>query len=322
MDEIFATQKITVTIPDQHRGWRLDRSLAQLLSDYSRARIQAWINELMVTVDGVARPCKYTVIGGEQVELLLDDRNVVDSTNQPEDIKLNIVYEDKHLIVINKPAGLVVHPGAGNASGTLLNGLLFHDELFSSLPRAGIVHRLDKDTSGLMVVAKSLVAHSSLVEQLQSHRVRRNYYAVVRGQLISGGTIDEPIGRHKTDRVKMAVSERGKPAVTHYKLVEKFSKHTWIEASLETGRTHQIRVHFAFAGYPLVGDQTYAPRIQKVANVPEALNDVLCEFPRQALHAHQLALIHPVANELMQWQAPMPADMNSLLGMLREHSGL
>lgn len=321
MNEPIEQKKLAVIIPEDHQGWRLDRSLATLYSEYSRARIQLWINEESVTVDGVLKPCKYLLKGGEQVEIL-PTQQASNEENTAEDIALNIVYEDESLLVINKPAGLVVHPGAGNSSGTLLNALLFHNEVFASLPRAGIVHRLDKDTSGLMVVAKSLIAHTALVDQLQRHEVQRNYYAVVRGQLISGGTVDQPIGRHKHDRVKMAISERGKAAVTHFKLVEKFQKHTWIEASLETGRTHQIRVHLTSIGYPLIGDQTYAPRIQKVANVPVELNDSLCQFPRQALHAHRLALVHPENKERMQWEAPMPQDMCDLLDILREHSPL
>jgi 23S rRNA pseudouridine1911/1915/1917 synthase len=321
MNETFEQKKLSITIPEDHQGWRLDRSLATLYSEYSRARIQLWINEESITVDGIVRPCKYLLTGGEQIEIF-PSQNVSNEHNVAEDIALNIIYEDESILVINKPAGLVVHPGAGNSSGTLLNALLFHNEVFASLPRAGIVHRLDKDTSGLMVVAKSLTAHTSLVEQLQRHEVQRKYFAVVRGQLISGRSVDQPIGRHKHDRVKMAISERGKPAVTHFTLVEKFQKHTWIEARLETGRTHQIRVHLSTIGYPLVGDQVYAPRIQKVANVPVELNDSLCQFPRQALHAHRLALVHPETKQQMQWDAPMPRDMADLLEILRKYSSL
>lgn len=321
MNETIEQKKLLTSIPEEHQGWRLDRSLATLYSEYSRARIQLWINEESITVDGVVRPCKYLLSGGEQIEMLPTEK-ISNEANVAQDIALNIIYEDESILVINKPTGLVVHPGAGNSSGTLLNALLFHNEAFATLPRAGIVHRLDKDTSGLMVVAKSLIAHTSLVEQLQRHEVQRKYFAVVRGQLISGRTVDQPIGRHKHDRVKMAISERGKPAVTHFTLVEKFQKHTWIEASLETGRTHQIRVHLSSIGYPLVGDQTYAPRIQKVANVPVELNDSLCKFPRQALHAHRLALLHPESKQQMQWNAPIPKDMTDLLEILREHSSL
>lgn len=260
-------------------------------------------------------------MGGESIELQVSTPNIA-SNNLAEDIDLDIIFEDDELLVLNKPAGMVVHPGAGNSSGTLLNALLHHNQTATALPRAGIVHRLDKDTSGLMVVAKSLIAHSALVDQLQQHQVQRNYYAVVRGQLISGGTIDQPIGRHQHDRIKMAINDRGKPAVTHFRIVEKFQKHTWVEASLETGRTHQIRVHFTALGYPLIGDQTYAPRVQKVANVPTELNDCLVTFPRQALHAHKLAFVHPITEENMQWNAPMPQDMTDLVNVLREHSAL
>ena len=321
MDGLTTQKKIVITIPDEHGGWRLDRSLASLFSEYSRARIQAWINHNLVTVDGKHCPCKHNVLGGESIEILIDTSKVV-SEDLAEDIALDILFEDQHLLVMNKPAGMVVHPGAGNSSGTLLNALLYHDRIFSSLPRAGIVHRLDKDTSGLMVVAKSLIAHNALVEQLQHHQVQRYYYAIVRGQLISGGMIDQPIGRHKHDRVKMAINERGKPAITHYKLKEKFQKHTWVDVSLETGRTHQIRVHFASLGYPLIGDQTYAPRIHKVANVPQELNDCLVKFPRQALHAYRLAFKHPETLETVQWECPIPDDMSNLLGVLRNYSAL
>jgi 23S rRNA pseudouridine1911/1915/1917 synthase len=223
-------------------------------------------------------------------------------------------------MVINKPVGLVVHPGAGNHTGTLMNALLHYHEQQSLLPRAGIVHRLDKDTSGIMVVAKSIVAHTALTHMLQERLVERRYYAVVRGHMISGGTIDEPIGRHPHDRTKMAISEKGKPACTHYKVVEKFKRHTWVEAKLETGRTHQIRVHLSAKKYPLIGDSVYAPRLQRVANVPQELNDCLCSFPRQALHAFELAFKHPVTNEMMKWNIELPDDMRNLLDKLRKHS--
>ena len=311
--------KLMLNIPDEHSGWRLDRSLATLLPEYSRSRLQAWIAKDLVTVDGSIYSRRHIVNGGENVVIqpVEDDVNM---QNQAEDIALDIVFEDEHLLVLNKPAGLVVHPGAGNRSGTLLNALLHHDQKFSAIPRAGIVHRLDKNTSGLLVAAKSLVAHTALVEQMQQHEIHRYYYAVVRGQLISGGTVDKPIGRHPHDRVKMAISSKGKPAVTHYKIMEKFLRHTWIEAQLETGRTHQIRVHFAALNFPLVGDSTYGQRVQRVANVVPELNDCLCAFPRQALHAHQLSLQHPVTHQHLQWNAPIPSDMQSLLAILRQHS--
>jgi 23S rRNA pseudouridine1911/1915/1917 synthase len=308
-------------IPEEHAGSRLDRCLAQLFPDYSRAKIQTWISKQQVQVDGEYQPRRYTVKGGEQVELRIQ-HEVIDIQSQPENIKLNIVYEDDHLLVIDKPVGMVVHPGAGNHSGTLLNALLFYGEQQAGLPRAGIVHRLDKDTSGLMVVAKSLEAHSSLVESFQEHTIDRRYYAIVRGQLISGGMVNEPIGRHPTDRIKMAVNIKGKDARTHYKVVEKFQRHTWVEAKLETGRTHQIRVHFAYKNMPLVGDSVYTPRIQRVANVPTELNEAVCAFPRQALHSYHLAFQHPVSGEDLQWISELPEDMQQLLETLRTHSPL
>ena len=313
--------KQTIVIPTDHAGLRLDRSLAMLFPKYSRAKIQAWISRQLVTVNGKHQANRFSVSGGEEIELtpLQEDQN---TQHDAENIPINIVFEDEHLIIINKPVGLVVHPGAGNHTGTLMNALLNHNQAQSSLPRAGIVHRLDKDTSGIMVAAKSLAAHTSLTNMLQERKVERRYHAVVRGQMISGGTIDEPIGRHPHDRTKMAISEKGKAACTHYKVVEKFKRHTWVEAKLETGRTHQIRVHFSAKNYPLIGDAVYAPRVQRVANVPAALNDCLCNFSRQALHAFELAFDHPVSGERMQWHVDMPTDMKNLLENLREHSPL
>ena len=311
--------KQTSIIPADHAGLRLDRSLALLFPEYSRARLQDWIANQRISVDGQFRANRYPVTGGEQVEL----RPVEEDQNpyyQPENIPLEIVFEDPHLMVINKPAGLVVHPGAGNARGTLLNALLHHHDSLRALPRAGIVHRLDKDTSGLMVVAKSMTAHSHLVNQLQARVVERCYYAFVRGPLIGGGVIEQPIGRHPHERTKMAVSAKGKPACTHFKVLEKFTSHTWLEARLETGRTHQIRVHFAHIKHPLVGDNVYASGMQKVANAPCRLNESLAAFPRQALHAFKLSFQHPLLHQVMKWQADMPKDMQELLRVLRQYS--
>lgn len=317
------TQEInhSLMIPEDHAGLRLDRSLAILLPEYSRAKLQSWISQQLVTVDGEFLASRYQLRGGESI-VISAISEPLHSVAQPEHITLDIVFEDEHLIVINKAAGLVVHPGAGNPSGTLLNALLYHEPQQANLPRAGIVHRLDKDTTGLMVVAKSLLAHTALVDLLQDHQIDRRYHAIVRGQLISGGTIDEPIGRHPTDRIKMAVNSRGKAARTHYTIIEKFQRHTWVEARLETGRTHQIRVHFAHKRMPLVGDAVYAPRVQRVANVMPQLNDALCGFTRQALHSHYLAFAHPASGESLDWQVPMPADMNTLVSTLREYSQL
>lgn len=313
--------KQTITIPADHAGLRLDRSLAMLFPEYSRAKIQSWISKRLITVNGESKVNRFNVEGGEEVILipLHEDQN---EQHVAEDIPLNVVFEDEHLMVINKPVGLVVHPGAGNHSGTLMNALLHYNDQQSSLPRAGIVHRLDKDTSGVLVVAKSLVSHTALTNMLQARSVERRYYAIVRGHMISGGTIDEPIGRHPHDRTKMAISEKGKPAITHYKVVEKFKRHTLVEAKLETGRTHQIRVHLASKKYPLIGDAVYAPRVQRVANVPQELNDCLCSFPRQALHAFELGFEHPVTHQMMKWNADIPEDMNELLNNLRKFSSV
>tara|TARA_R110002049_G_scaffold182041_2_gene349720 strand:+ start:144754 stop:145710 length:957 start_codon:yes stop_codon:yes gene_type:complete len=313
--------KQTIIIPTDHAGLRLDRSLAMLLPEYSRSKIQSWITQELVTVDGEFQAGRYSVAGGEEIILnpVEEDQNI---QHGAEDIPIDIVFEDEHLMVVNKPVGLVVHPGAGNHTGTLMNALLYYNEQQSLLPRAGIVHRLDKDTSGIMVVAKSLVAHTALTNMLQARLVERRYHAIVRGHMISGGTIDEPIGRHPNDRTKMAISEKGKPACTHYKVVEKFKRHTWVEVKLETGRTHQIRVHFSAKKYPLIGDTVYAPRIQRVANVSQELNECLCSFPRQALHAYELSFEHPVTGEALNFTSDMPEDMNSLLTTLREHSSL
>lgn len=313
--------KLTATIPEDHCGLRLDKSLAILFPDYSRARIQHWISNSHVHVNGETQQNRYKVSGGEAVELqvVLENEEFISA---PENIPLDIIHEDDHILVINKPAGLIVHPGAGNHSGTLLNALLYYHQDQSCLPRAGIVHRLDKDTTGLMVVAKSLVAHTALVDMLQKHQVERRYYAIVRGQVISGGTFNDPIGRHPTERTKMAVSDKGKPACTHFTVVKKYMRHTWVDARLETGRTHQIRVHFATHNFPLIGDGVYAPRIQRVANVPAELNEALYQFPRQALHAYQLAFEHPQSKQTMCWNVPLPADMQALIDKLDTYSSL
>lgn len=313
--------QLRCNIPEEHAGWRLDRSLATLFPEFSRARIQNWINKDLVTVDGDVFPSKHTVRGGESI-VMSPVQEDINASNEPEDIALDIIFEDEHLLVINKPAGLVVHPGAGNQSGTLMNALLYYNQQFSTLPRAGIIHRLDKDTSGLMVIAKSLQAHTSLVEKMQSREIERHYYAVVRGQLIAGGTISKPIGRHPQDRTKMAISPKGKPAITHYKIIEKFAHHTWVAAKLETGRTHQIRVHFSSLKHPIVGDVTYGQGAQKVANAATELNNCLSIFPRQALHAYQLAFSHPTTKQDLKWEIPLPVDIENLLSTLRQYSAL
>lgn len=308
------TIKLTTTIPIDLAGLRLDQALAKLWPQYSRARLQAWLREAAVQVDGKVLPAKTKVIGGEIIQL-----NAVVTAMEltAENIALNIVYEDDSLLVIDKPAGFVVHPGAGNREGTLLNALLHHFPPLQCIPRAGIVHRLDKDTTGLLVVAKTLQAHTHLVQQLQARSMGREYVAVVQGLVRAGGTVNAAIGRHTLQRQRMAVTAGGKPAVTHYKVLERFLAHSYLQLKLESGRTHQIRVHMAHIGHPVVGDPVYGGRLA----LPHALNAeaaaYLRQFKRQALHAQCLTLQHPVSNERMQWQSPIPADMQELLRLLR-----
>ena len=298
-----------LTVPPDCGGLRLDQALVRLWPKHSRNRLQNWIREGRVSVGGqvVSEP-KHKLWGGESLALVeAPDEHVLASA--PEAIALNIVHEDDTLIILDKPAGLVVHPGSGNWSGTLLNALLHHEPSLEKVPRAGIVHRLDKDTSGLMVVAKTLEAQTDLVRQLQARTVKRYYQALVRGTLDVGGTVDQPIGRHPTQRTKMAVVRTGKPARTHYRIVERFIDCTLVECALETGRTHQIRVHMAALGHPLVGDPVYGGGASRVPIGPA--------FPRQALHARRLGLIHPETGKPMLWKSNMPDDMAELIEMAR-----
>lgn len=299
-------------------GRRVDQALAELFPDFSRSRLQKWIKDGFVMVNGQTRRPKDQVIGGELIELLVV---VEDETKwNPEPIALNIVYEDDQIIVINKPAGLVVHPGAGNSHGTLCNGLLHYCPEIGSVPRAGIVHRLDKDTSGLLVVAKTLAAHTNLVEQLQSRQVKREYLALCNNVMTAGGTVDAPIGRHPTNRLRMAVRDNGKPAISHYRVEQRYRAHTLIRVNLETGRTHQIRVHMAYIGYPLVGDVVYGGRLKIPPGCQEAFVNALRSFKRQALHATKLGLQHPASKEWMQWQADIPEDMQLLINFAEQDS--
>ncbi|QKI89356.1 23S rRNA pseudouridine(1911/1915/1917) synthase RluD [Thiomicrorhabdus xiamenensis] len=314
----MSRETIQIQIPDGAIGQRLDAILSQQLPDYSRNRIQQWIKDGRVTIDGtVCKKPRQALLGGEKAEI---DAVLEDSTQvEAQQISLNIVYEDDAIMIINKPVGLVVHPGAGNPDGTLMNALLFHNPALREVPRAGIVHRLDKDTSGLMVVAKTVGAQTHLVEQLQRHAVERIYDAVVVGNLNQGGTIDKPIGRSPSDRKKMAVrAAGGKPAVTHYRVLEHFRAHTRIRVKLETGRTHQIRVHMSNLGYPLVGDPVYGKRFRIPKRMDPEFVEYLRHFHRQALHAGALSLTHPVSGKVMKWKAPMPDDMLELVDILRE----
>ncbi|MDX1458517.1 MAG: 23S rRNA pseudouridine(1911/1915/1917) synthase RluD [Marinobacter sp.] len=304
-------------IPPELSDRRLDQAAAALMPEHSRSRLQGWIKGGQLTVNG--QTCK------PRDKVMLDDRLELDAEPevqvawQAESIELDVVFEDEHLLVINKPAGLVVHPAAGHADGTLVNALLHHAPEVERLPRAGIVHRLDKDTSGIMVVARSLIAHTSLVDQLQTRTMGREYEAVIVGTLTGGGTVDAPIGRHPRDRKKMAVVATGKPAVTHYRLLERFVAHTHIRCQLESGRTHQIRVHMSHVKHPLVGDPAYGGRIKLPKGATDELRDVLGGFQRQALHARRLTLEHPATGELMSWETPLPEDMEELLAALRSH---
>lgn len=310
--------KLSARIPENDAGRRFDQVLAELFSDYSRSRLQQWVRDGAVLLDARCVEAKYRVSGGEWVEIVAELPE--DSEVLPQAIPLDVRYEDEHLLVINKPAGMVVHPAAGNRDGTLQNALLHYDAGLAALPRAGIVHRLDKDTSGLMVVARQLSAHKSLVEQLQARSVHREYLALVQAQVTASGHVDAPIGRHPRDRLRMAVVESGKPAVTHYRVLERFPAHTLVEARLETGRTHQIRVHMAYIHHPLVGDPLYGGRFRLPAGASEALAEALRKFRRQALHARRLEFIHPASGEPVGWEAGLPADFEHLLAVVREAS--
>ncbi len=303
------SEPVHFSVPDEYAGLRLDQALVKFFPEYSRSRLQEWINQQQVRVDGAYATSKQKVWGGERLEVL-PQSHPAEQPYLAEDIALEILYEDDTLLVINKPAGLVVHPGSGNWEGTLLNALLHHAPQLEEVPRAGIVHRLDKDTSGLLVVAKTIAAQTALVRQLEARSVQREYLALVHGEVTRNGKVDAPLGRHPTQRVKMAVVENGKPAITHYQVEKKFTSCTLLRCRLETGRTHQIRVHMAQIGHPLVGDSVYLKGPQKC--VPQ-LRELLSSFPRQALHATRLALVHPVSGEMMEWHAPLPQDMVHLL---------
>ena len=299
----------------EHAGQRVDQVAAELFDGFSRSRLQTWIKNGVLTVNGAKTKPKEKLTGNESLTLEVEIEPELD--DQPQSIDLDVVYQDDDLIVINKPTGLVVHPAAGHADGTLLNGLLHLDERLNSLPRAGIVHRLDRDTTGLMVVARSLEAHQSLVAQLQDKSLFRQYEAIAVGVMTGGGKVDAPMGRHPVDRKKQAVVKTGgKNAVTHYRVLDRYRAHTRIQVQLETGRTHQIRVHMAHRNYPLVGDPLYGGRLKQPAGATEALRQALHKFPRQALHARKLGLIHPATGEYREFEAPLPADMTGLIAAL------
>ncbi|MGD8711203.1 MAG: 23S rRNA pseudouridine(1911/1915/1917) synthase RluD [Thiohalophilus sp.] len=310
------TEYLHGEIPESMAGQRLDQALAQLFSQYSRSRLQQWLRQGCVRVDGRQPRARDKVFGGERIEI----EAVLEAQGewQAEPIALDIVYEDEAVIVLNKPAGLVVHPAAGNPEGTMLNALLHHDSGLATVPRAGIVHRLDKETTGLLVVARTLEAQKKLVEQLQARQFLREYLAVVNGVLTAGGTVEAPIGRHPVHRKRMAVVQNGKPAITHYRVEQRYRGHTLVRVTLETGRTHQIRVHMAHIQHPLVGDPVYGGRLRLPKGAGDELVTLLRDFKRQALHASKLGFKHPISGETVSWEQPLPDDMARLIAILQQ----
>ncbi len=318
MNDTTETIKETQIVPAELGQKRFDQIAAMLFDSYSRSRIQQWIKEGQLTVDGKTRKIKDKLVGGET--LTLNATLEAEERWEAEPITLDVVYEDEQIIVINKPAGLVVHPGAGTPSGTVLNGLLYRYPELSTVPRAGIVHRLDKDTTGLMVVARTLVAQIALAAQLQDRSMGREYWAICMGVMTGGGTVDEPIDRHPKHRTKMAVAPEGmgRPSITHYRVEQRFRNHTLVRCKLETGRTHQIRVHLSHIGYPLVGDPLYAGRSRLPKGVSAEVMAELKNFKRQALHAGYLELVHPETHDLMSWDAEIPDDLQELIEKMAE----
>lgn len=309
---------IEATVPEHVAGKRFDQALAEMFPEFSRSRLTEWIKSGDALLDGEIVKPKVAVNGGETVSLAA--RQQVETDAVAEDIPLEVLYADADVLLVNKPAGLVVHPGAGNPCGTMVNALLHFDPELAQLPRAGIVHRLDKDTSGLMVVARSLRAHAGLIEQLSSRAVHRQYVAVVQGPMVAGNTVDAPIDRHPHERIRMAVVKEGagREAITHYRVREKFRCHTVVECHLETGRTHQIRVHMAYVKHPLIGDPLYGGSFKLPKAATEALVEALRGFRRQALHAEKLSFTHPVSGDTLSFESPLPADMVALIDTLRD----
>lgn len=305
-------------VPEELAGLRLDQALARMFPEYSRSRLKEWLVAGNISIDGATKRPRDPVAGGEVVALRPEIQAAVRS--EPEPIPVDVVFEDEHLLIVNKPAGLVVHPGAGNATGTLMNGLLHYAPELEVLPRAGIIHRIDKDTTGLLLVAKTLPAYTALVRQLAEREISRQYLAVCRGVLTGGGTIDAPIARHPVDRKRMSVQGDGKPAITHYTVLERFRAFTYIRVRLETGRTHQIRVHFAHRRHPLLGDRVYGGRLALPAGASQPLIEMLRQFRRQALHAARLELEHPAGGQRLELEVAPPEDFLELLTVLRHDS--
>ena len=306
---------LNASVSEHLSGKRLDQVLAALFPEHSRTRLKEWVLQGLVQVNGVVvQQPRARVIVNDEIIVQANARTVSDWVGEP--ISLDIVYEDEHILVINKSANFVVHPAVGNWSGTLVNALLDYAPDLKHIPRAGVVHRLDKNTTGLLVIAKTLVAQSALVKLLQTRQIKRVYESIVHGVVLSGGTIEAPIGRHKRDRVRMAVVTSGKPAVTHYRVIKRFKAHTHLRVELETGRTHQIRVHLAHIRYPIVGDKVYGGRLALPSGISDDLKNQLRGFSRQALHARSLAFEHPISKESLYWEAPLPEDMQNLLSVL------
>ncbi len=305
-----------LTINEQTSGLRLDQALCTFLPEYSRSKIQDWIKQGFILLNENIPKSKIKVYVGDVLQL--DIPPTTKTYDKPEQVEFEILFQDEHLFVVNKPAGLVVHPAAGHASGTLLNGLLYIDPALEQLPRAGIVHRLDKDTTGVMVVSRTLEAHTALVDALQLRDIKREYVAITQGVVTAGRTIDEPIGRHPVDRKRMSVQENGKDAVTHFTVREKFKSHSLIDVRLETGRTHQIRVHMAHLRYPLLGDQVYGGRLAIPKGISAQLEQLIRNFKRQALHAFRLSFAHPITAEPLSFEAQLPEDMTKLIETLRQ----
>jgi len=307
--------QLSATIPEDMAGKRLDQALAALFSEHSRTRLQQWIKNGQVRVNNKIMRQRDKVLGGEIVEI--ETLYEIRDTWEAEEIKLQIIHEDETFFILNKPAGLVVHPGAGNPEHTLLNALLYYDPQLKIVPRAGIVQRLDKDTSGLMVIARTPETQTYLVSQMQERKITREYQAIVSGVMTAGGTIDKPIGRHPKHRTRMAVVDNGKPAISHYRIITKYPAHTHIRVQLETGRTHQIRVHMAYLHYPIVGDPVYAGRPQVPKGASGELVTAIQSFPRQALHASAIELQHPTTGNSLRFEEPLPDDIQTLINLLK-----
>ncbi len=317
IDNHMAQIYLQETIPEDLAEKRLDQVLVKLFPDYSRNQLQRFIREGCVSIDGAAetRPRTKTVAG----QRVVVEAELKPTTNwQAQELELNFIYEDEALLIVNKPAGLVVHPGAGNPDNTLVNALLHHRPELEQLPRAGIIHRLDKNTSGLLLVARQPATYQRLIEAMQQRLIQREYIAISKGVMTAGGRIEAPIGRHPQQRVRMAVTTAGKPAVTHYRVQQRYRAHTLVTIKLETGRTHQIRVHMTHIGYPLAGDPVYGKHIPLECSISDKLRQALAQFKRQALHACRLQLVHPLTQEAKQWQAEIPDDMQQLIQALEE----